>query len=79
MFLFLCLFLLLLLIVRWDDELGWHCASVSGEESLSFFFSSLLTSSLVTGVGNGKWENPKDEETYMSCCSTVLQHYWIML
>lgn len=46
------------------------------------FFSSLSTSSLVTGVGNGngKWENPKDEETYMSCCSTtVLQHYWIML
>lgn len=40
------------------------------------FFSSLSTSSLViTGVGNGngKWENPKDEETYMSCCcSTVL-------
>lgn len=46
------------------------------------FFSSLSTSSLVTGVGNGngKWEKPKDEETYMSrCCSTVLQHYWIML
>lgn len=38
-----------------------------------FFLSSLSTSSLVTGVGNGKWENPKDEETYMSCCcSTVL-------
>lgn len=40
-----------------------------------FFFSSLSTSSLVTGVGNGngKWENPKDDETYMSCCcSTVL-------
>lgn len=39
------------------------------------FFSSLSTSSLVTGVGNGngKWENPKDDETYMSCCcSTVL-------
>lgn len=46
------------------------------------FFSSLSTSSLVTGVGNGngKREKPKDEETYMSCCcSTVLQHYWIML
>lgn len=45
-----------------------------------FFSFFLSTSSLVTGVGNGKWENPKDEETYMSCCcSTVLQHYWIML
>lgn len=37
------------------------------------FFSFPSTSSLVTGVGNGKWENPKDEETYMSCCcSTAL-------
>lgn len=40
-----------------------------------FFLPFLSTSSLVTGVGNGngKWENPQDEETYMSCCcSTVL-------
>lgn len=45
-----------------------------------FFLPFLSTSSLVTGVENGKWEIPKDEETYMSCCSTtVLQHYWIML
>lgn len=46
-----------------------------------FFFFSLSTSSLVTGVGNGngRWENPKDEETYMfCCCSTVLPDHVVI-
>lgn len=44
-----------------------------------FFFPFYLFSCDWYRNGNGKWENPKDDETYMSCCSTVLQHYWIML
>lgn len=42
-----------------------------------FFFSSLSTSSLVTGVGNGNGKNPRTKR--LTCLVVVLQYYWIML
>lgn len=43
------------------------------------FFSSLSTSSLVTGVGNGNGNGKIPRTKRLTCLVVVLQYYWIML